>query len=252
MACYSPMPGAPYGYPAPPPPPPAFDITQLIYPASNNALYARKGRLMVKMVSQQDGNYLRFGDDRGAYIGGNDILSNAGDANLLTINPTDGKITLTKATLIAAGFGTGSSGSVTPTPSTIVSGMTGNLLQTGSDGGAYISSATVWSAVQGNVQSYVQSAISGLTPGGTVATIVSNNAGNYLNAGTDGGAYLSQSQAWSAVQGNVTNAINAALAGITPGGGAVSPTQLISSDAGNGLTLGSDGKLFMALDAGEL
>lgn len=51
-------------------------------------------------VSTDTGNYLRLGTDKLAYLGGNDILSNGG-INLLTIDPTDGRIILSSETLNA-------------------------------------------------------------------------------------------------------------------------------------------------------
>lgn len=205
MGCYqSPPPVPPYAFPAAAP----FDITNLIHPASNNALYARKGRLMVKLISQQAGNYARFGDDRGVYIGGNDILSNAGEANLLTINPTDGKITLTASILAAAGVGTG--------------------------GGTPVVSGVSQSEMQSYVQSYVSQAI--------------NQALANVGSGTPTVSGVSQSE----MQNYVQNYVSQALSGLQSTGGSVAPSSLISSDANNFLTLGSDGKLLVNLDAGEL
>lgn len=234
--------------PLPPPPPMVIQLSDLIYPDANNALFIHKKKLMVRLVSQQAGNYARYGNDHGVYIDGNDVLSNAGDANLLTISPVDGKITLTKASLAAAGITGGSSGgSITPTPTTpTVSTQAGNLLVTGSDGGAYLS--------------LIQLQAAGITPGGgsgggSGATFpaVSGNAGNVLTLGTDGGPMLTSAAVWSAVQPSVASAIQSAVSGLTPGsGGTVVPGSLISSDANNGLTTGSDGKLFISLDAGEL
>ena len=68
-------------------------------------------------------NYARIGRDGGLFIGGNDILSN-GDINLLTIDPTDHKIILTRAGLLKA--------------MPLVSTDKGNVISSGSDGGAYL------------------------------------------------------------------------------------------------------------------
>ena len=68
-------------------------------------------------------NYARIGRDGGLFIGGNDILSN-GDINLLTIDPTDHKIILTRAGLLKA--------------MPLVSTDKDNVISSGSDGGAYL------------------------------------------------------------------------------------------------------------------
>lgn len=74
-------------------------------------------------VSTDDYNYARIGRDGGLFISGNDILSN-GDINLLTIDPTDHKIILTRAGLLKA--------------MPLVSTDKGNVISSGSDGGAYL------------------------------------------------------------------------------------------------------------------
>lgn len=90
------------------------------------------GKLAVKsenlpkqsVVSTDDANILREGTDGGAYLDGNDLLSN-GDINLLTISEVDHKIILRKKDVLAN--------------MTVVSDDPGNLIGTGSDGGAYMS-----------------------------------------------------------------------------------------------------------------
>lgn len=270
-----------------PPPPFKLDASTLVYPDSANALFVKKNRLMCLLVSAQKGNFLRYGSDQGAYVDGNDILSNGGsgdETNLLSIDRTDGKITLTKKALTEAGFGAGSGGGSTgPSgPST----QAGNLLVTGSDGGAYLGSTQFQQALTGlgyypgssgssgpssqagnllitgsdggayfsNTQ--LRSALSSMgyvpgSTGGSTGPTVSTNSGNILTTGTDGGAMLTKDTVWGNIQPNVTQAINTAVSGLTPGS-AVVPSTLISSDAGNAVTLGSDGKLYVALDAGEL
>ena len=74
-------------------------------------------------ISTDDYNYARIGRDGGLFISGNDILSN-GDINLLTIDPTDHKIILTRAGLLKA--------------MPLVSTDKGNVISSGSDGGAYL------------------------------------------------------------------------------------------------------------------
>lgn len=224
-----------------PPPPFKLDASTLVYPDSANALFVKKNRLMCLLVSAQKGNFLRYGSDQGAYVDGNDILSNGGsgdETNLLSIDRTDGKITLTKKALTEAGFGAGSGGPSGP------SAQAGNLLVTGSDGGAYFSNTQLQSALSS--MGYVPGG-----GGGSTGPTVSTNSGNIITAGTDGGAMLTKDTVWGNIQPNVTQAINTAVSGLTPGS-AVVPSTLISSDAGNAVTLGSDGKLYVALDAGEL
>lgn len=74
-------------------------------------------------ISADKYNYARIGRDGGLFISGNDILSN-GDINLLTIDPTDHKIILTRAGLLKA--------------MPLVSTDKGNVISSGSDGGAYL------------------------------------------------------------------------------------------------------------------
>lgn len=90
------------------------------------------GKLAVKpenlpkqsVVSADEANILREGTDGGAYLDGNDLLSN-GDINLLTISEVDHKIILRKKDVLAN--------------MTVVSDDPGNLIGTGSDGGVYMS-----------------------------------------------------------------------------------------------------------------
>ena len=89
------------------------------------------GKLAVKadnlpkqsVVSTDEANILREGTDRGAYLDGNDLLSN-GDINLLTISEVDHKIQLTRANVLQN--------------MTVVSEDEGNLIGVGSDGGVYM------------------------------------------------------------------------------------------------------------------
>ena len=89
------------------------------------------GKLAVKaenlpkqsVVSTDEANILREGTDGGAYLDGNDLLSN-GDINLLTISEVDHKIQLTRKNVLEN--------------MTVVSEDEGNLIGVGSDGGVYM------------------------------------------------------------------------------------------------------------------
>ena len=89
------------------------------------------GKLAVKaenlpkqsVVSTDEANILREGTDGGAYLDGNDLLSN-GDINLLTISEIDHKIQLTRKNVLEN--------------MTVVSEDEGNLIGVGSDGGVYM------------------------------------------------------------------------------------------------------------------
>lgn len=77
--------------------------------ADGNLLSAVDGKLVVKapepqlVVSKDEGNYLREGADKGAYLDGNDVLSNGDSVNLLRIDATDGKVILTAEDIQKAG-----------------------------------------------------------------------------------------------------------------------------------------------------
>lgn len=95
----------------------------------DNQLKAQDGKLYVapveqSVVSADEGNIVREGTDGGAFMDGNDLLSN-GDINLLTISEVDHKIILRKKDVLAN--------------LPVVSDDPGNLIGTGSDGGAYMS-----------------------------------------------------------------------------------------------------------------
>lgn len=114
-------------------------------------------------VSKQEGNYLRYGNDKGVYIDGNDILSN-GDENLLIIHPTDKKIYIGKDSIPAN-----------------VSADSGNIISTGSDGGAYLSIYDLLSAGDNDLM---------VGPDGKLkVVVVSADKGNSIQRGTDRGAY---------------------------------------------------------------
>lgn len=90
-------------------------------------------------VSKQEGNYVRYGTDKGVYVDGNDILSNAVN-NILTINPTDGKVQLTEEALKAVGL---------DAEVTVVSKDAGNILAIGTDKGAMLQAQDVALAMAG-------------------------------------------------------------------------------------------------------
>lgn len=104
------------------------------------------GKLVVEpqdppdFVSKQDGNYVRYGVDKGVYVDGNDILSNAVN-NLITINPTDGKVQLTEEALKIAGIGD---------DVLVVSADAGNLLSIGTDKGAMLEAQDIAVGMAGN------------------------------------------------------------------------------------------------------
>ena len=89
----------------------ASDAATFISAEEDNTLKAgADGKLYVppvtssfEIVSKEEGNMLRYGNDQGAFLDGNDVLSNAGK-NLLKISNIDGLIELTEETLKAAGF----------------------------------------------------------------------------------------------------------------------------------------------------
>lgn len=94
------------------------EAADFVSPTSGNMLTASAdGKLYVSMggggddntLSKEDGNYLRYGNDKGLYVGGEDILSNDTANNLIH---TDGsgkkRIILTKEDLENAGIGGGS------------------------------------------------------------------------------------------------------------------------------------------------
>lgn len=60
------------------------------------------------LVSNEPGNYARYGNDLGVFVGGQEILSN-GRTNLLHISDRDGRVELTKEDLEDAGIGGGGS-----------------------------------------------------------------------------------------------------------------------------------------------
>ena len=72
------------------------------------------------VLSVQEGNYLRYGNDKRLYLDGNDVLSNEA-VNLIGISAVDGKVLLTRDML-----------------GLMISADEGNIIHPGSDGGAYL------------------------------------------------------------------------------------------------------------------
>lgn len=101
----------------------------LVSAAEDNALTERDGKLYVPdkktpVVSKDEDNLVIKGSDGGALLTPNDVLSN-GHPNLLTIDPVDHKIILTKENI--------------QDNLPVISADEGNLVHPGSDKGVYLS-----------------------------------------------------------------------------------------------------------------
>lgn len=101
----------------------------LVSAADDNALTERDGKLYVPdkktpVVSKDEDNLVIKGSDGGALLTPNDVLSN-GHLNLLTIDPVDHKIILTKENI--------------QDNLPVISADEGNLVHPGSDKGVYLS-----------------------------------------------------------------------------------------------------------------
>lgn len=101
----------------------------LVSAADDNALTERDGKLYVPdkktpVVSKDEDNLVIKGSDGGALLTPNDVLSN-GHPNLLTIDPVDHKIILTKENI--------------QDNLPVISADEGNLVHPGSDKGVYLS-----------------------------------------------------------------------------------------------------------------
>lgn len=243
------------------PPVMLINPADLIYASSKNAIFTKCRKLMVQLVSEEQGNYLRYGADRGAYIDGNDILSNgSAGANLIHIDPSDTKITLTKSTLEEAGFVTSSyltehdyltASDIVVNPTITEGKQIATISVNGSVSTLYIPDASASDVV-------VEQALSS---GVLIATIrVGENATNlYAPAGGGGGGGSSVTvepvlQSGSLIARISVDGTTYSLFAPSSGGGGGSSdaASLLSADSGNGLTLGSDNKLYISLDAGEL
>ena len=142
---------------------------------SGNALVAKSGGLFVReadaphIVSGDTGNYIRIGSDGAAFLAGNDVLSN-GSVNLLTISPVDGKIELVAQTI--------------KDNVDFVSQDAGNIIQSGSDGGAFL---TIRDLISKDSANRITVAADGLLH---VASPVSTDESNAISEGSDGMAYF--------------------------------------------------------------
>lgn len=136
---------------------------------ADGKLYVAAPDVQDPVISADAGNLVRAGADGGAFVDGNDVLSN-GAVNLLTINPTDGKIQLVAETIREN--------------VDFVSVDGGNIIRPGSDGGAYLTIGDLVSQTEGN---RITIAADGLLH---VASPVSGDEGNALSEGDDGMAYF--------------------------------------------------------------
>ena len=142
---------------------------------SGNMLVAKSGGLFVReadapqIVSGDTGNYVRTGSDGAAFLTGNDVLSN-GSVNLLTISPVDGKIELVAQTI--------------KDNVDFVSQDAGNIIQSGSDGGAFL---TINDLISKDSDNRITVAADGLLH---VASPVSADESNTISEGSDGMAYF--------------------------------------------------------------
>ena len=99
----------------------------LVSDAADNQLKVQDGKLYLPaasgVISADEGNLIVAGTDKGAFLDGNNLLSN-GDVNLLTISEIDHKLLLTRENALKY--------------ITVVSADEGNLISKGSDGGALL------------------------------------------------------------------------------------------------------------------
>ena len=215
-----------------------------IDPSSENVIRQTVNGLMVSpsdlppALSSQPGNYLRYGNDRGLFCDGNDVLSNADD-NVLRIDATDRKIKLTANDIKTA------AGS---TDVTVVSRDSNNIIREGSDGGAYLNESSVPTGVSSDANNILTRGSDGkpylANSAVTVdpASLVSGVAGNLL--ATDYTGKLAVTSA--GVAGGIISADSGNLLGTdTTGRLTLTPSQLISSTANNALVPGNDGKLYV-------
>lgn len=212
----------------------------------DNLLKLVDGKLLVTfeaggVISEDDGNYLRYGLDKGVFLDGNDVLSN-GAENLLYIDGTDGKVILTRESLKAAGFVDGSG-------LTVVSRDTGNIIVAGSDGGAFLDAASVPTGVSSDLNNLLTRGSDG-KPYLSGASLLSGSSDNMLKVDSTGKVMLDKADVKDIVDESITpaNLISStygnAIAVGTDGKLVVLPQTLRSSDADNALTIGTDGKLF--------
>lgn len=239
-----------------------------IDPSGENVIRQTVNGLMVSpadlppALSSQAGNYLRYGNDKGLFCDGNDVLSNADD-NVLRIDATDKKIKLT-----ANDIKTAAAGSITIVSAdannairrgsdngaylnsddidvTVVSADASNVIRKGSDGGAYLSSSDVNVDISTRTDNLLtrDSANALLVSESTVASgVVSSAPGNLL--ATDYTGKLAVTPA--GVAGGILSADSGNLLGTDATGRlTLTPSQLISSTANNAVVQGNDGKLYV-------
>ena len=188
-------------------------VNDIKSPASDNAIkIASDGGLFVDTpvipeVSKDRFNYLRYGNDGNFFVGSSDVLSNL-DTNLLHAS-SDGRVILTASDLV--------DGSVL---AKFISSEKDNVLHTGSDGKLAVTRVGI-----------------------------SAETGNYLTYGSDGKYYVSGRNILSTSDTNILHTNSESKITLTAGDVASSGVAplLVSSDDGNGLDIGSDGKLAVTL-----
>ena len=206
-----------------------INVDELVSGQANNALSKdSEGRLFVNgvppHVSKEPWNYVRFGNDHGIFVGGNDVLSNS-EVNLLTIADGDKKVVLTPDAVEGVIVNTvKSNDEVRDEIADIISE-------------ALLTNATV----RDTVSRLIADAISKIT-------IVSKDSGNMLAAGSDGGAML-------VLSGLLSSATDNALKPGPDGKIYLNANDVaggVSVDLGNLLVNGSDGRPYLTGDFGSM
>ena len=211
-----------------------------IDPSGDNVIRQTVNGLMVSAadlpapLSAQPGNYLRYGNDRGLFCDGNDVLSNADD-NLLRIDSIDRKVKITAADIKAAAG----------TAGVIVSGDAGNVISAGSDGGAYLDASSVQVDISTQADNLLtrDSSNALLVSAGNVASGVRSPAADNLIT-TDASGRLQVNPA--AAVSSLRSAEAGNLIGTDPYGKMLLTADgLRSGDGNNALVTGTDGKLYV-------
>lgn len=234
-----------------------LDLRDIVSPASGNIVrVAKDGGLYAPSieVSQDADNLLGYGKDKGITLAAGDVLSNTG-GNLLHVGE-DNKITLTQDDL---------------RNETVVSGDEGNLIRAGvSDQGAYLDADSILSNDANNALSIGNDGRVMLRKQDVSATaIVSEEGGNFIRASAlDGGSYLDASGVLSSDGGNLlerggdgkvkltrdaldipptVSADNGNLLhpGVSDQGAYLNADGILSNDANNALSIGSDGRVML-------
>lgn len=112
-----------------------FDVGSLLFADSANSLRVKDNKLICSTVSAQADNMLKYGNDGGAYLDCNDVMSND-RTNLLHIGQTDRKLLLTKKHLTDSGFVNMSS--IEDVLEALISLDEHNALTIGSDGKLFV------------------------------------------------------------------------------------------------------------------